>query len=262
MIRIDGVSHRIGGAPILEDIRLELPRGGITALIGPNGAGKSTLLGLMARLEKLQQGRISFDGLDIGRTPTAELARKLAILRQENHLTARLSVEELVTFGRYPHHKGRPDAKDRERVAEAIAFLNLSDLRHRFLDSLSGGQRQRAWIAMCLAQDTDYVLLDEPLNNLDMRQAREVMMRVREAATGLGRGFVIVLHDINYAALYADRIVALKQGRVVAEGCPAEIVRPDMLARIFDMQIEVVQLAGHPVAIHQLDPAAAERRRA
>ena len=213
MIQISDVSHQISGAPILTDVSLSLPKGGITALIGPNGAGKSTLLSLMARLSKLQSGTISFDGADVSTTPTQVLAKRLSILRQDNAVSARLTVEDLVSFGRYPHHKGRPTPDDHRLSEAALDAMALKPLRARFLDELSGGQRQRAFVAMVLAQDTDYVLLDEPLNNLDMKHARQMMERLRDTARELGKSFVIVIHDINFAAAYADHIVVLKNGR-------------------------------------------------
>lgn len=255
MIRISDVSHQINKQPILANVTLNLPKGGITALIGPNGAGKSTLLSLMARLTPLQTGTISFDGADVTSTPTQELAKQLSILRQENVLSSRLTVEDLVTFGRYPHHKGRPSTADHAHIKKAIDAMALANLRERFLDELSGGQRQRALVAMVLAQDTDYVLLDEPLNNLDMKHARRMMMQLKQAAQDTGKSFVIVIHDINFAAAYANHIVALKDGKVLVTGTPADIVTPKTLHDIFDLDIVVETIAGLPFAIHQIDPA-------
>jgi iron complex transport system ATP-binding protein len=254
MIRISDVTHHISGQPILSNVTLTLPKGGITALIGPNGAGKSTLLSLMARLTPLQSGMISFDGADVTTTPTQDLAKRLSILRQENMLSSRLTVEDLVTFGRYPHHKGRPNATDRQCVEQAMDAMALRPLRKRFLDELSGGQRQRALVAMVLAQDTDYVLLDEPLNNLDMKHARRMMMQLKQAAHETGKTFVIVIHDINFAAAYADHIVALKEGKVLTTGTPADIVTPKRLYDIFDLDIAVETIAGLPFAVHQIAP--------
>ncbi|QDY71675.1 ABC transporter ATP-binding protein [Qingshengfaniella alkalisoli] len=262
MIRIENVCHRIGDADILSDVSLSIPKGGITALIGPNGAGKSTLLSLMSRLSRLQSGSVSFDGLDVATTDSEELARKLSILRQENSLGSRLRVSELVGFGRYPHHKGRVTVQDREKIDAAIALLRLDDLRDRFMDELSGGQRQRAFVAMVLAQDTDYILLDEPLNNLDMKHARDMMQQLRLAADRLRKTIVIVVHDINFAALYADRIVALKDGEVHSIGTPSQIVTQSQLRDIFDLEIQVIQIDGQPVAIHHIDPIPTERQRA
>jgi iron complex transport system ATP-binding protein len=250
MIEIDRVSHAIRRTGVLRNVSLTIRKGGVTALIGPNGAGKSTLLSLMARFLPLQSGRIAFDGLDVARTPSPELARKLAILRQETVLGTRLTVNDLVGFGRYPHSHGRPGPEDRAAVAAALERFSLVDLAHRFLDELSGGQRQRALLAMVFAQATDYLLLDEPLNNLDMAFARALMGHLRDLADSHGRTIVVVLHEINYAAAWADRIVALRDGEVVATGTPGEILRTDVLARVFGMTIEVARLDGRLVALH------------
>ncbi|TNC66607.1 ABC transporter ATP-binding protein [Rubellimicrobium roseum] len=250
MIEIDGVSHAIGGQPILSDVTLRLPKGGVTALIGPNGAGKSTLLSLMARLQRLERGAIRFDGLDVARTPTDRLALKLAILRQETPIGTRLTLRDLVGFGRFPHHRGRPGPGDQEKVEEALALFDLQDLAHRFLDEVSGGQRQRALVAMTFAQDTDYLLLDEPLNNLDMAHARHLMRTLREVADSHGRTIVAVLHEVNYAAAHADRIVALKRGRLAFEGPPGEVLTDERLGALYGTPVTVREVDGHRVALH------------
>ncbi|SDE82132.1 ABC transporter ATP-binding protein [Limimaricola pyoseonensis] len=249
MIEIRDVAHRAGPARILSDITLDIPRGGVTALIGPNGAGKSTLLSLVARLEPLQQGRITVDGRDVGRTPTDRLARHLSILRQDTGLAARLTVRDLVGFGRYPHHKGRPGPADRAAIADAIAAFDLEPLADRFTDTLSGGQRQRALVAMTWAQGTDYVLLDEPLNNLDMAHARALMLRLRDMAA-TGRTVVVVLHEVNYAAAHADHVVAMKDGRVARTGPAAEVLTGATLSRLFDSPVEMAEIGGRSFALH------------
>lgn len=250
MIEVAGVTKRYGTTTVLDDVSLSIPRGGITSLIGANGAGKSTLLGIISRLVRPDAGRVVVDGMDVVTTPSDQLARRLAILRQDNHLTVRLTVRELVTFGRFPHSRGRPDSHDLAKVDEALAYLELQDLADRHLDTLSGGQRQRAFVAMVLCQDTDYVLLDEPLNNLDLRHAVEMMRLLGRIARELDRTVVIVLHDVNVASFHSDRIVALRDGRLVAEGPPAQIVRPGPLAEVFDMHIPVHDIDGSPVAVH------------
>ena len=249
MIRVDAISHAIGGAPILSDVTVDLPKGGVTALIGPNGAGKSTLLSLIARLMPLQAGRIEVDGQSVGDTPGDEMARRLAVLPQSSEIAPRLSVEQLVGFGRYPHSKGRLTEACRARIGQAIARFELEPFRHRMLDTLSGGQRQRALIAMTYAQDTDYLLLDEPLNNLDIAASRSLMQHLREMAEADGKTVVIVLHDVNYASAYADRIVALKAGRVVAEGAPGEIVNDGLLREVFGTDARVDMVGGRPVVM-------------
>lgn len=229
---------------------LAIPRGGVTALIGPNGAGKSTLLSLVARLERLQSGRIRVNGRDIVTTPAAELARHIAIQRQDTVIATRLTVRQLVGFGRYPHQKGRAGPRDRARVEEAIAALRLGALAERFLDTLSGGQRQRALIAMSVAQETDYLLLDEPLNNLDMAHARGLMELLRDLADRSGRTIVVVLHEVNYAAAHADRIVALKDGRIAGVGHPAELLTPGTISALFGTPITVSTSGGRPMVHH------------
>lgn len=250
MIAVEGVNHGLGGAPILTDVSVAIPRGGVTALVGPNGAGKSTLLSLIARLQPLQSGRITVDGLDVATTPSRALALRLAILRQDPGIAARLRVRDLVGFGRYPRSQGRPGPEDAAAVAEALDRFDLTALAGRFLDELSGGQRQRAMVAMTFAQGTDYILLDEPLNNLDMVFARGLMRELRTLADEFGRTIVVVLHEINYAAAWADHIVALRGGRVVAEGPPEAIVTPEGLRAAFGAEIEVARVGGRLVALH------------
>ena len=173
-------------------------------------------------------------------TKSKDLAKIVSILRQENHFITRLTIRQLVGFGRFPYSKGRLTTADEEIISQAIDFLELAELEDRFIDELSGGQRQRAYVAMVLAQDTDYVLLDEPLNNLDMKHSVQMMAHLRRAATEMGRTIVIVLHDINFAGHYADHICAVKTGSVVEFGTPAEIMTAEVLSRVFDTPVEVI----------------------
>ena len=182
MIEISGLSHAINGTPILRDVTLTLDKGGVIALVGPNGAGKSTLLSLAARLLPLQRGRVQIDGIDVQAADSRALARRMAILPQMVNAASRLTVRDLTGFGRYPYHRGRPGPEDRELVEQALAFFGLEALADRQLDTLSGGQRQRAFVAMAYAQDTEYLLLDEPLNNLDLAASRALMARLRDLA--------------------------------------------------------------------------------
>lgn len=249
MIEIRNLAKSYGAVRVLEDVSLNLPPGGLTALVGPNGAGKSTLLSIIARLLPASRGRVTLDGADVTTTPGPVLARRLAILRQANVVTPRLTVEELVGFGRFPYSRGRLSGEDREKIADAIGYVDLTGLRARVLDELSGGQRQRAFIAMVLAQDTDYLLLDEPLNNLDMKHAAATMRLLRRAADELGKTVVVVLHDINFASCHADRIVAMKGGRLAFEGASAELMRRDVLRDIYDMDIRVLDVDGAKVGL-------------
>lgn len=250
MITTEHVQARYGTTVVVDDVTLELPTGGVTALVGPNGAGKSTLLSMIARLLEPSQGRVLVDGLDVQRTPGDELARRLAILRQDNHVAVRLTVRDLVAFGRYPHSRGRLTTEDAAHIDAALAHLDLEPLADRFLDELSGGQRQRAFVAMVIAQDTDHILLDEPLNNLDMFHGVRMMRQLRRAADELGRSVVVVLHDLNAASAYADHVVVMAEGRVVAAGSPAEVMREDLLEQVYGLPIRVHRIDGQLVALH------------
>ncbi|UYN99256.1 MAG: ABC transporter ATP-binding protein [Devosia sp.] len=250
MIVTAGVTKNYGPTCVVDDVSLELPQGGITSIIGPNGAGKSTLLSMVSPLMAMDKGTVSVGGLDVTKAPSDELARRLSILRQDNHMTARLTVHDLVSFGRYPHTKGRLNENDREHIERAIGYLDLGALSARFLDELSGGQRQRAFVAMVLAQDTDYVLLDEPLNNLDMKHAMGMMKLLRQAADELGKTVVLVLHDINFASWYSDHIVAMKDGKVAAQGSADAMIRPEVLSGIYEMEIKVHEIGGQRISVY------------
>ncbi|ODT83427.1 MAG: iron ABC transporter ATP-binding protein [Pelagibacterium sp. SCN 64-44] len=250
MIVTSNVTKSYGETCVVDGVSLDLPQGGITSIIGPNGAGKSTLLSMISRLMAMDKGSVMVGGLDVTKTPSDELARRLSILRQDNHMTARLTVHDLVSFGRYPHSKGRLNIEDKAHIDRAIAYLDLDALSGRFLDELSGGQRQRAFVAMVLAQDTDYVLLDEPLNNLDMKHAMGMMKLMRQAADELGKTVVLVLHDINFASWYSDHIVAMKAGKVAAQGPAGEMIRPEVLSGIYEMDIKVHEIGGQLISVY------------
>ncbi|SIT16567.1 iron ABC transporter ATP-binding protein [Insolitispirillum peregrinum] len=250
MIDVRTLTKTYAGKRVVDDVSFHIPPGGVVSLIGPNGAGKSTLLSMMSRLLTMDSGQVLIDGLDISRTDSPTLARRLAVLRQENHFVSRLTVRDLVSFGRYPHSRGRLGADDLAKVQEALEFLDLADLSDRFLDQLSGGQRQRAYVAMVLCQDTDYLFLDEPLNNLDMRHAVAMMRLIRRIADEFRRTVVLVIHDINFASAYSDRILAMKDGRLVHDGPPDHIMTPGVLEDIFDIPVHVEQVRGQAVGVY------------
>ena len=250
MITIERVRRAYSSEVEIGPVDLVIPGGGITALIGPNGAGKSTLLTMVGRLMGIDAGAIEIAGYDIATTKSADLAKIVSILRQENHFVTRLTVRQLVGFGRFPHTKGRLNRDDERIISQAIDFLDLGALEGRYLDELSGGQRQRAYVAMVLAQDTEVVLLDEPLNNLDMKHAVSMMAQLRRAADELGRTIVIVLHDINFAGHYADRICAMKNGQVVEFGESAEIMTDEVLTRVFETPVQVIDGPHGPLAVY------------
>lgn len=250
MITVDHATKRYGSTTVVDDVSCTVPRGGVTSIIGPNGAGKSTLLSMISRLLPLDAGSVRVNGLDVATTAGPVLARTLSILRQENQLTVRLSVRDLVGFGRFPHNNGRPTDADREHIDRALAYLDLTELAERFVDELSGGQRQRAFIAMVLAQDTDYILLDEPLNNLDMKHSVDMMRLLRRLVDDLGKTVVLVIHDINFASCYSDTIVAMREGTVIHTGSPETIMTPAVLHDIYDVDIQVEHIRGHRIGVY------------
>lgn len=250
MISLAGVRKEYSSEVAIGPVDLQIPRGGITALVGPNGAGKSTLLTMIGRLLGIDEGTIEIAGYDVTTTASKDLAKIVSILRQENHFITRLTVRQLVGFGRFPYSKGRLTKVDEELISQAIDFLDLTQLEGRYLDQLSGGQRQRAYVAMVLSQDTEYVLLDEPLNNLDMRRSVQMMQHLKRAAEELERTIVIVLHDINFAGHYADYICAVKDGRLAEFGTPEVIMTGDVLTRVFDTPVDVVEGPNGPLAVY------------
>ncbi|HRL49463.1 MAG TPA: ATP-binding cassette domain-containing protein [Propioniciclava sp.] len=251
MITLTDVLKRYSSEVAIGPVDLEIPTGGITALVGPNGAGKSTMLTMIGRLLGMDQGSIEVAGYDVASTKSRDLAKILSILRQENHFITRLTVRQLVGFGRFPHSQGRLNRADEEIISRYIDFLDLRDLEGRYLDQLSGGQRQRAYVAMVLCQETDYVLLDEPLNNLDIAHSVTMMRHLRAAAAEFDRTIIVVLHDINFAAAYADYICAMKDGGIAEFGSPEAIMQDGVLSALFNTDISVMPGPnGRPVAVY------------
>ena len=250
MIQIKGLSKSFGKKPVVENVSLTIEPKKITSFIGPNGAGKSTLLSMVSRLLNADTGEVLLDQADVKKMKSNEFAKRVAILKQANHINVRLTVRELVSFGRYPYSKGRLNAEDEKIVDQAIEYMNLGDMQDKFLDELSGGQKQRAFISMVIAQDTEYILLDEPLNNLDMKHSVQIMKILRQLVDELGKTVVIVLHDINFASVYSDRIVALKDGRLVKDGPTNEIITSEALREVYDMHIPVQEQDGCRICVY------------
>jgi len=253
MIKLNNISHHIGKQQILHDITLSLPTAQVIALIGPNGAGKSTLFSVMARLQPLQSGQVSFavdnEERDIVSCQARTLAKTVAMLGQDNHVQGRLRVHELLMFGRYPYHQGQPTADDQQKVQEILERFELEPLAERFLSTLSGGQRQRVLIAMIVCQDTPYLLLDEPLNNLDMYHAGRLMRELRQLSHKQQKTVVIVLHDINQAAQFADTVVTMKAGQVTAVGRPADVITKETMKDLYNVDVTVLSHQGRPVIV-------------
>lgn len=253
MIKLNNISHHIGKQKILHDITLSLPTAQVIALIGPNGAGKSTLFSVMARLQPLQSGQVSFavdnEERDIVSCQARTLAKTVAMLGQDNHVQGRLRVHELLMFGRYPYHQGQPTVGDQQKVQEILERFELEPLAERFLSTLSGGQRQRVLIAMIVCQDTPYLLLDEPLNNLDMYHAGRLMRELRQLSHNQQKTVVIVLHDINQAAQFADTVVTMKAGEVMAVGRPADVITQETMKDLYNVDVTVLNHQGRPVIV-------------
>ncbi|MFD2637888.1 iron ABC transporter ATP-binding protein [Piscibacillus salipiscarius] len=250
MIAIKNLSKKYGQKTVVNNVNVEVKKGKITSFIGPNGAGKSTLLSAVSRMIKQDLGEVYVDGKELKKWKNNDLSKKVAILKQSNHLNVRLTVRELVSFGRFPYSQGRLTEDDWKHVDEAISFMELEDLQDQFLDELSGGQRQRAFISMVIAQDTEYILLDEPLNNLDMKHSVQIMKVLRRLVNELGKTVVLVIHDINFASFYSDYIVALKEGTIVKQGPTDEVISQVNLKEIYDMDIPIKQLDRCKVCVY------------
>ncbi|GAF11603.1 ABC transporter ATP-binding protein [Bacillus sp. JCM 19045] len=227
---------------ILNDISIAIPNNKINVIIGANACGKSTLLKTMARLIKPESGTISLDGKAISKMPAKEFARVLGILPQSPIVPEGISVTDLVGRGRFPHQSllGGWSKKDYEAVAEAMEIMNITELADRNIDELSGGQRQRVWIAMALTQQTDILFLDEPTTFLDITYQVEILDLLTDLNRKHGTTIVMVLHDINLSARYADHLFALREGKLVAEGTPAEVVTPELVKDVFDLDCLVI----------------------
>ena len=246
-MNIQELTKTYDGKTVVDSVSFEIPKGKVLSLIGPNGAGKSTVMGMISRLIARDEGMVDFHGKDIGKWKSRELSKKLAILTQSNQIQMKLTVQELVAFGRFPYSGNRITKEDQEIIDQAIAYMELEEMRDRFIDELSGGQRQRAMIAMVIAQDTDYVLLDEPTNNLDIYHAANMMKIVRRLCDELGKTVVLVLHEINYAAFYSDYICAFVDGRI---GTVEEVMTKENLSEIYQVDFEIQMVKGRPLAIY------------
>ncbi|MFH9075431.1 ABC transporter ATP-binding protein [Streptomyces alboflavus] len=237
-----GITVGYGDAPVIEGLDLWIEAGRITALVGPNACGKSTLLKSLARLLPPAAGSVLLEGADIHRLPTREVARRLGILPQSPLAPESITVGDLVWRGRHPHRQfgQRRTAADDEAIADALLATGTAELIDRPVDALSGGQRQRVWIALALAQDTPTLLLDEPTTYLDIAHQIEVLDLLADLNEQTGKTIVLVSHDLNQAALYASTIVALRDGRVVRQGPPAQVLDADLVAEVFGLDCVVV----------------------
>lgn len=247
---VEKLTKKYDGKAVVDSVSFEIPKGKVISLIGPNGAGKSTVMGMISRLIAQDTGLVSFDGKDISKWKSKELAKRLAILTQTNNIQMKLTVRELVAFGRFPYSGGRLIEEDEVLIDKAIRYMELEEFEDRFIDELSGGQRQRAYIAMVIAQDTEYVLLDEPTNNLDIYHATNMMKIVRRLCDELGKTVVLVLHEINYAAFYSDYICAFVDGKIAKFGTVNEVMTKENLSEIYRVDFEIQEIQGKPLSIY------------
>ncbi len=252
-LTVDSVDLSYDDRRVVHGLSLHVATGRITTIVGPNGCGKSTLLRGIARILRPRAGRVLLDGADVHKLPTREVAKRIGLLPQAPTAPEGLTVEDLVSRGRYPHQTmfQRWSHADEAAVNEALASTGLDDLRRRPVDELSGGQRQRAWIALALAQDTPIVLLDEPTTYLDLAHQIDVLDLLADLNERDGRTIVMVLHDVNHAARYSHEIVAMKEGVIVASGPPASIIDRDFLHEVFGLEAQVIAdpIDGTPVCL-------------
>ncbi|QOY76904.1 ABC transporter ATP-binding protein [Staphylococcus aureus] len=253
MIQVGNLTKTINNQMILEDISIDIEKGKLTSLIGPNGAGKSTLLSAICRLIRFDNGEVKIDGRLMSDYKNNDLSKKISILKQTNHTEMNITVEQLVNFGRFPYSKGRLTKEDHDIVNDSLDLLQLQDIRNRNIKSLSGGQRQRAYIAMTIAQDTEYILLDEPLNNLDMKRAVQIMQTLKMLAHKMNKAIVIVLHDINFASCYSDQIVALKNGQLVKSDLKDNVIQSSVLSDLYDMDIQIEHIRNQRICLYFKD---------
>ncbi len=250
MIKLKNIIKKYGEKPIIDDVSLDIPKGQVIAFIGANGAGKSTLISIISRTLSKNSGEVYIDDKELSKWDNNELSKKISILKQSNHLNIRLTVKELVNFGRFPYSKGKLTKEDKDIVDKAIKYMGIDHLQDRYLDELSGGQKQMAFISMIIAQDTEYIFLDEPLNNLDMHHCVKIMKNVKRLAKEMNKTVIIVIHDINFVSLYADHIIAMKDGKIVKNSKKEEIIKEPILKEIYGMDIQVKNIDGQNICLY------------
>ncbi|MFJ5976760.1 ABC transporter ATP-binding protein [Pseudarthrobacter oxydans] len=238
-----GLTLGFDGRTVIPGLDVAFARGTVTSIIGPNGCGKSTLLRGLGRLLRPQAGRVALDGGDVAAMSSRAIAQRMSILPQTPHAPSGLTVGELVARGRHPRQRWYQQfsRSDEGAIVDALAATDIADLAATPLEDLSGGQRQRAWISMILAQETELMLLDEPTTYLDLAHQVDVLELVRGLNQDTGRTVVMVLHDISLAARYSDVIIAMRDGRIVAEGPPSDVVTPELLWDVFGLRADVIR---------------------
>lgn len=250
MIKLKNIIKKYGDKSIIDDVSVDIPKGEVIAFIGANGAGKSTLLSIISRTLSKNNGEVYIDEKELSKWDNNELSKKISILKQSNNLNIRLTVKELVSFGRFPYSKGKLNKEDKKIIDDAIKYMGIEHLQDRYLDELSGGQKQMAFIAMIIAQDTEYIFLDEPLNNLDMHHCVKIMKNVKKLAREKNKTIIVVIHDINFVSLYADYIIAMKDGKIVENNKKEEVIKEPILKEIYGMDIQVKNIDGQNICLY------------
>ncbi|MGL5764777.1 MAG: ABC transporter ATP-binding protein [Sarcina sp.] len=250
MIEIKRISKKYQDKKVLDDVSFSIKKGELTSFIGPNGAGKSTVLNIIARLLKADQGMVFLEGKNINEWSDEDFAKKISILKQTNNINTRITIKELVSFGRFPYSQGFLTSKDYEFIDKAIDYMQLKEIENSYLDQISGGQRQRAFIAMIIAQDTEYILLDEPLNNLDMKHSVQMMKVFRNLVDELNKTVVIVMHDINFASCYSDKIVVLKEGSLIKNSKTSEVINDKFLSDIYEIDFNIQNINNKKICVY------------
>ncbi len=248
-MEIKGLTKYYAGKKVVDNVSFTLPKAKFTSLIGPNGAGKSTVLNMITRLIDRDSGEILIDGLDIKKWNSKELAKKIAILSQTNNFAMKITIRELVAFGRFPHSGGRLTQEDHDKIEAAISYMELEDIADKFIDEISGGQRQRACIAMVIAQDTEYVFLDEPTNNLDIYHSSNMMQLLRRLCDDFGKTIVLVLHEINFASTYSDFIGAFKDGQLYKFDKVHDVMTAETLKTLYKVEFDIQMINDKPISI-------------
>ena len=249
-MNIEKINKYYDDKHVVQDVDLVLPQGKVIGFIGPNGAGKSTVLNIATRLTRQDSGQVLLEEKAITDWKNKELAKKMAILTQKNNIAMKLTIRELVSFGRFPYCGSNLTKVDVDFVNQAIAYMELDDLADNFIDEVSGGQLQRAYIAMVIAQDSDYVFLDEPTNNLDIYHASNLMKMVKKLSDELGKTVILVLHDINFASMYCDYIAAFKDGELYQFGDVNEVMTKATLKALYQVDFDIQLVKGKPIAIY------------
>ena len=250
MFKISNVNKNYGKQKVLTDINLEIPQNKLTCIIGPNGAGKSTLLNAISRLIKLDKGEVIINAKNLKDWNKKDLSKTLSIMKQLNNINVRLTISDLVAFGRYPYSEDRLTEEDYKKINEALEYTGLLEIKDKFIDELSGGQKQRTYIAMTLAQDTEYILLDEPLNNLDIKHILEVMHLLKKLVEEQNKTIILVVHDINIASTFADYIVAMKKGEIIESGSTEKIINNEVLYKIYDINFQIENFKNKKICLY------------